>query len=284
MKFMNIKSIFLFSIATTLILIMHLLLTTPYMGSASPINSSKTTSFALNVITTKYCAVIASVLKFSSYIYENSLEHTQQLSAPAELESAQNKQQLISIYKEYIVQPGDSLYGISRMHGITVQKLISFNGLNSTIIHPGQVLNIPNNLLNYDQIISRASDVGRSRISYTEKELDLLSRLISAEAQGEPYTAQVAVGAVVINRVLSPKFPNTIKGVIYQKGQFGPVRNGYINRPAASSSISAAKEALYGKDPTNGALFFTDTSSMNRFFHQLPVAYRDGRMVFFYSK
>jgi len=263
---------------------MHLLLTTPYMGSASPINSSKTTSFALNVITTKYCAVIASVLKFSSYIYENSLEHTQQLSAPAELESAQNKQQLISIYKEYIVQPGDSLYGISRMHGITVQKLISFNGLNSTIIHPGQVLNIPNNLLNYDQIISRASDVGRSRISYTEKELDLLSRLISAEAQGEPYTAQVAVGAVVINRVLSPKFPNTIKGVIYQKGQFGPVRNGYINRPAASSSISAAKEALYGKDPTNGALFFTDTSSMNRFFHQLPVAYRDGRMVFFYSK
>lgn len=87
---------------------------------------------------------------------------------------------------------------------------------------------------------------------------DLLARLINGEARGETYKGQVAVGAVVMNRVKSPKFPNTIAGVIYQKGQFSCVTDGQINKPIDKNSTvyKAAKEALNGSDPTNGALYF----------------------------
>lgn len=87
---------------------------------------------------------------------------------------------------------------------------------------------------------------------------NLLARLIYAEARGENYTGQVAVGAVVLNRVESSQFPNTIAGVIYQKGQFSSVTDGQINLsvPKDSSAYKAAKEAINGSDPTNGALYF----------------------------
>lgn len=86
----------------------------------------------------------------------------------------------------------------------------------------------------------------------------LLARLINGEARGEPYIGQVAVGAVVMNRVKSPEFPNTIAGVIYQKGQFSCVTDGQFNKPMEKNSTvyKAAKEAMNGSDPTNGALYF----------------------------
>lgn len=87
---------------------------------------------------------------------------------------------------------------------------------------------------------------------------ELLARLINGEARGEEYQGQVAVGAVVLNRVKSPKFPNTISGVIYQKGQFSCVTDGQFDKPIAKDSTvyKAAKEALSGADPSNGALYF----------------------------
>lgn len=86
----------------------------------------------------------------------------------------------------------------------------------------------------------------------------LLARLINGEARGEPYQGQVAVGAVVLNRVKSSQFPNTISGVIYQKGQFSCVTDGQFDKPIDKNSTvyKAAKEAMSGADPTNGALFF----------------------------
>lgn len=86
----------------------------------------------------------------------------------------------------------------------------------------------------------------------------LLARLINGEARGEPYQGQVAVGAVVLNRVKSSKFPNTISGVIYQKGQFSCITDGQFDKPIAKDSTvyKAAQEAMSGVDPTNGALFF----------------------------
>ena len=90
----------------------------------------------------------------------------------------------------------------------------------------------------------------------------MLARLITAEAQGEPYNAQVAVGAVVVNRVKHDLFPNSISAVINQRTngnyEFTPVLNGNINRPASESAVKAAREALSGNDPTNNALFFYD--------------------------
>lgn len=86
----------------------------------------------------------------------------------------------------------------------------------------------------------------------------LLARVINAEARGEPYLGQVAVGAVIMNRVESAEFPNTIAGVIYQKGQFSSVKDGQINKPFENEAQvkKAAQEAYNGSDPTNGALFF----------------------------
>ena len=84
----------------------------------------------------------------------------------------------------------------------------------------------------------------------------LLARLISAEARGEPYVGQVAVGAVVLNRVRHPSFPNTISGVIYQTDAFTCVSDGQFNQPIAESAYRAAQDALGGWDPSGGAIYY----------------------------
>lgn len=84
----------------------------------------------------------------------------------------------------------------------------------------------------------------------------LLSKLVYAEARGEPYKGMVAVAAVVLNRVRSSSFPNTISGVIYQKGAFSCVSNGSINNTPNNQSIRAALDALNGWDPTGGCLYY----------------------------
>lgn len=87
-------------------------------------------------------------------------------------------------------------------------------------------------------------------------DLALLARLISAEARGEPYVGQVAVGAVVMNRVEHPSFPNDIAGVIYQPGAFSCLQDGQWDEPVADSAYRAAREALAGADPTGGAIYY----------------------------
>lgn len=96
-------------------------------------------------------------------------------------------------------------------------------------------------------------------------EVELLARVISAEARGEPYSGQVAVGAVILNRVEHPSFPNTIAGVVYQPGAFTCMVDGQFNEPVADSARQAAQEALNGSDPSCGAIYYfnpaTATSS-----------------------
>ena len=89
----------------------------------------------------------------------------------------------------------------------------------------------------------------------------LLARLISAEARGEPYVGQVAVGAVVLNRVKHPSFPNTIPGVIYQSGAFSCIADGQFDQPVAESAYRAADDALIGWDPTGGAIYYFNPST-----------------------
>ncbi len=95
-----------------------------------------------------------------------------------------------------------------------------------------------------------------SSASSTSNDAYLLARLIYGEARGEPYTGQVAVGAVVLNRVRSSSFPNTISGVIYQSGAFDAVKDGQINLTPDATAIRAAKDAINGWDPTYGCLFY----------------------------
>ena len=89
-----------------------------------------------------------------------------------------------------------------------------------------------------------------------DAQVELLARLISAEARGEPYTGQVAVGAVVLNRVKHPSFPNTMAGVIYQNGAFSCINDGQFNEPVAESAYRAARDALNGADPSGGAIYY----------------------------
>lgn len=91
---------------------------------------------------------------------------------------------------------------------------------------------------------------------YSESEVQLLSSIISAEARGEPYEGQVAVGAVIMNRIAHPSFPNTLSGVIYQNGAFSCLYDGGINAPVADSAYQAAREAINGSDPTGGAIYY----------------------------
>lgn len=92
-------------------------------------------------------------------------------------------------------------------------------------------------------------------------DLDLLARLISAEARGEPYEGQVAVGAVVLNRVEHASFPNSVSGVIYQSGAFSCLYDGQFDEPVAESAYRAARDALNGWDPSYGAIYYFNPST-----------------------
>ena len=92
--------------------------------------------------------------------------------------------------------------------------------------------------------------------SYNESEINVLARLVHAEARGEPYLGKVAVAAVVLNRVRSASFPNTISGVIYQTGAFDCVADGQINLTPDSDSLRAARDAMNGWDPTGGCVYY----------------------------
>ena len=93
------------------------------------------------------------------------------------------------------------------------------------------------------------------------KNLDLLARLVYGEARGEPYLGQVAVAAVVLNRVKHASFPNTISGVIYQKGAFSCLYDGQFYEPIADSAYSAARDAINGLDPSGGAIYYYNPST-----------------------
>ena len=113
--------------------------------------------------------------------------------------------------------------------------------------------------------------------------VELLARLINGEARGEPYEGQVAVGAVILNRVKSPEFPNTIVGVIYQKGQFSCVTDGQFDEPMEEGTTvyKAAQDAMNGSDPTNGALYFYNPKkTKSKWLYSLPVVATIGEHKF----
>lgn len=102
----------------------------------------------------------------------------------------------------------------------------------------------------------QSSSSGSSTSSSNSSNVNLLSRLVYSEARGEPYKGQVAVAAVVLNRVAHSSFPNTISGVIYQSGAFDVVADGQINLSPNSTAVKAAQDAINGWDPTNGCIYY----------------------------
>ena len=115
----------------------------------------------------------------------------------------------------------------------------------------------------------------------TESESYLLARLVHGEARGEPYVGQVAVGAVVLNRVEHPSFPNSISGVIYQPGAFSCLDDGQFNQPIAESAYRAAQEALDGSDPSGGAIYyFNPVTATSAWIWSRPLIVQIGRHRF----
>lgn len=135
--------------------------------------------------------------------------------------------------------------------------------------------------LNAMGIFTSSSSSSSSSSSPSDANIELLARVINGEARGEPYEGQVAVGAVVLNRVDHPSFPNSISGVVYQKGAFTAVDDGQINAEMYASSHRAARDALNGWDPTNGAIYYYNPrTATNQWIRTREVVCTIGQHVF----
>ncbi|HJV17514.1 MAG TPA: cell wall hydrolase [Bacillales bacterium] len=141
----------------------------------------------------------------------------------------------------YKVQTGDTYWKIATKFGVPVLNLMKTNHASGSYLRSGSTIAIPG-----------------SCISDADK--NLIAQLVHAEAKGEPYAGKVAVATVILNRVASPDFPNTVKEVVYQKSNgyyaFTPVQNGAINQPADAASKAAVNEALSFRGQGKGSLFF----------------------------
>lgn len=165
-------------------------------------------------------------------------------SRGAEVTELQKRLQMIG----YVVGPIDGIFGAQTEAGVRLFQ--KERGLTVDGIAGPQTIGL------LKKMTGESVTAGGTPVGYKNSDIELLARLVTAEAKGEPYRGQVAVAAVVLNRIKSSSFPNSIPDVIYEPQAFSPVANGQIWRNATSSAIQAAYEALNGTDPSYGALFF----------------------------
>lgn len=172
----------------------------------------------------------------------------------------------------YTVQAGDNLYKISVKFGVTVNSIKKANKLWKDMLYPGQKLTIPGRSSREAVVASR---------SFSRSELDLLAKAVFAEARGEVYEGQVAVAAVILNRVKNPNFPNTISGVIYQPGAFTAVTDGQINLAPNQSAYNAVRDAINGWDPSKGAIYYWNpATAQSKWVWSRPVTVQIGNHLF----
>lgn len=145
------------------------------------------------------------------------------------------------------IKPGESLYIIAVNNRTSVNELKQANSLHGDLIYAGDKLVIPGRLKN--------SKPGTASVK--NRDIDLLARLVNAEAQGEPFRGKVAIASVILNRMEDPKFPKTITGNIFKQHEFESVSNGLIwKRQPTREDYQAVKSAFQGWDPAYGSKFF----------------------------
>lgn len=128
---------------------------------------------------------------------------------------------------------------------------------------------------------SRPKVVRNGKVKVSERDMELLARLVYAEGRGEPYEGQVAIAAVVLNRVASDEFPNTVREVIYAPNAFSPVHDGNLTHKLNESSRKAVQDAVNGKDPSNGSLyFFNPDTATSKWIWSRPVTVEIGNHRF----
>ena len=161
----------------------------------------------------------------------------------------------------HVVKKDENVTDIAIHYGVPLPDLIKKNKIKDQKINEGDVLVLPKTL--------------------TSQEKDLMARLVHAEAKGEPYKGKVAVAVVVLNRVDSDKFPNTVTKVINAKGQFSPVANGSIKKPASAESKKAVNEAIVLQHKGTKATFFYNPDKTNdKWIKSLPVLAKIGNHTF----
>ena len=220
----------------------------------------------------KVIGFIVIILLVISLITVLSMKNTEVLalskygSRGSEVRTIQDKLKRWGYYTGSV----DGIYGSQTVSA--VKKFQQKNGLNVDGIAGTKTLSAMG-------IMTSASSSGSS--SNNSSNVNLLARAIYGEARGEPYTGQVAVGAVILNRVKSSKFPNTIAGVIYQSGAFDAVSDGQINLNPDSTSKKAAQDALNGWDPSYGAIYyFNPSTATNKWIWSRPLTVTIGKHRF----
>ncbi|MCK8826259.1 cell wall hydrolase [Natroniella acetigena] len=175
---------------------------------------------------------------------------------------------------DYPIRRGDNLYDLAREFNTSIDILKELNELgDSGVIRLGDTIQLPINNLSDKEVLYH---------TVTDQEVELLARIIHGEARGEPYMGQVAVGAVVLNRVIDSFFPDSIRDVIYQPRQFSPVFDGQIDLTPNRTAYRAAEAALRGEDPTRGAVYFYNPRTANyiSWFETRDVVVEIGNHVF----
>lgn len=161
----------------------------------------------------------------------------------------------------YGAKTQDAVIAFQKKHGITVDGIVGAQTA--------------------EKLGVQAPSSGTSSGDSNDKDVYLLARLIHGEARGEPYKGMVAVAAVVLNRVESSLFPNSMAKVIYQSGAFSVVDDGQINLAPDTDSLKAARDAINGWDPSGGALFYYNPAkTKNKYIRSRPVILTIGEHVF----
>ncbi len=152
-----------------------------------------------------------------------------------------------NIILNYHVKAGDTLLNIARRFNLNAWEIRAYNGLKSNILHAGQILKLP---------FAVSGEYLSDSYQVTTGEMELLARAVYSEARGEPFAGQVAVAAVIFNRVKHPFFPDNINDVIFQPWQFSAVHDGQFWLTPDETSYLAAQAAVKGWDPSKGALYY----------------------------
>ncbi|MCM2534668.1 cell wall hydrolase [Neobacillus pocheonensis] len=170
----------------------------------------------------------------------------------------------------YTVKPGDTLYHISVVNKVSVSTIMEMNPMikNAGSIQVGQFISLPGDLF-----------IPSSQLT---DENELLARIVASEAAGETFEGKVAVADVILNRVTSPLYPNTIKDVIYQPGQFGPVTDGSLEYKNATDQDRQAVAQALQDERTNVLFYYNPSKSNSTFFSSRTVAYMIGNHTFLY--
>lgn len=197
-----------------------------------------------------------SIMVISAAMLLISLVPTQGLAKSNETKKKNKNGEIV-----HIVEKNESVSDIAKEYGVSLKDLKKKNNIKNNDVDPGDTIVLPK--------------------TFTSKEKDLIARLVHAEAKGEPYKGKVAVATVVLNRVESDKFPNTVSGVIHAKGQFTPVSNGSIKKSASKEAKKAVNEAIAIHEQNIDATFFYNPKkTKDRWIKSLKVVAKIGNHNF----